>query len=214
MGRSTVGTVVVVRALPDPGITNSLQRCLDGPGTRLFLHGDGVALAEPGRLPVLAGSPGLEVCATSWRRRYADAPDSRFRSAGLASMYSALDAAQRYRVWGHGGASEWRQESGVPPGWLLELASFPRDARDRTETLEFVLGAAALDLDARVLFRGPGYNYLLTDAARGWAQLSDFNLLELICEAPEAVQLRVAARRVDSEQVESLRDAGLRRLVL
>lgn len=206
--------MVVVRARPDSELVDSLRSCLSVPRARLFLHGDGVALAEPGRLPALAGSPDLEVCATSWRRRYADAPDSRFRCAGLASMYPALDATGSYLVRGCGGTSQWHRDTGLPPSWLLEVASSPGDERDRTETLEFVLGAAALGLDARVLFRGPGYNHLLTDAGRGWAQLSDFDLLELICEAPEAVELRAAARRVDAHEVESLLGAGLRRLVL
>jgi hypothetical protein len=129
-------------------------------------------------------------------------------------MYPALDEARSYLVWGCGGTRQWHGEASVRPAWLLELASSPRDERDRIETLEFVLGAAALGLDARVLFRGPGYNHLLTDAARGWAQLSDFDLLELICEAPEAVELRAAARRVDAYEVESLLGAGLRRVVL
>jgi len=207
-------SMLVIRHWPKRGRMGELRAGLGVSGSRLFLHGDGVVLAEPGRLPDLVGAPQLEVCAASWRRRYAGPSDPRFCSSSLTLMYQALDRADDYRIWGCGGASSWHRGDGPAPGWLLEVVTCPVDARDRTETLEFVLGAAAFGLDARVLIRGPGYNHLLTDAARGWAQLSDFDLLELICQAPDDVALKVPARRIDTAGLGILDRASVRRLVL
>ncbi len=207
------GSVLVIRQWSEEDEPGLLHAELAA-GATLFLHGDGVVLAEPGRLPELPGASRLEVCAASWRRRYTHAPDPRFRSSSLILMYQALDRAERYRVLGRGGISTWCSATGPAPGWLLEITSPPADARDRAETLEFVLGAAAFGLDARVLIRRPGYNHLLTDTARGWAQLSDFDLLELICELPAERVLEVPVRRVDADAVAALDAVALRRLVL
>lgn len=205
---------MVIRCWPAGESLDLLGHSLIQSGAHLFLHGNAVALAEPGRMPTVNTGAALEVCATSWRRRYAGVPDPRFSLGSLASMYHVLASADAYRVWGEGGLSGWRRTAGRAADWLFEIVHAPCNERDRVETLEFVLAAAALDLEARVLFRDSGYNHLLTDAARGWAQLSDFDLMELIAEVPEGAIVGVPVSCIDATGLDAARGPDARRIVL
>ncbi|MGB0513920.1 MAG: hypothetical protein ACPGJE_03665 [Wenzhouxiangellaceae bacterium] len=76
------------------------------------------------------------------------------------------------------------------------------------------LAVAALGLDGRVLFSGPGYNHLLTEDARAWAQLTDFELLELVWTAPPTLEAGVPVRWIDANRAADLRARAGRHVLL
>lgn len=180
----------------------------------VFLHGDGVEV--PGG--TVSGwpetIPGVDwcVCRTSVERRRASIPmPSSFRIATLVTFFQAVACAGRVDSLGLGGSLYRRPEPGDRTGdgsrrLLLEVGFSPADQRQRRETLEMALGAAALELDASVLFHGDGLAHLTGEAARGWAQISDFGLLEMVAEAGSCP----AGAKIDVRTVEPAWAADLR----
>ena len=131
------------------------------------------------------------------------------RVATLAGLLDALEQAPRLFCLGRGGESSGPPTPRPAEPLLIEIGFEAADARERREALEVALAVAALGLDGRVLFSGPGYNHLLTEDARTWAQLIDFELLELVWTAPASLQARVPVGRIDAERAARLRaDAG------
>jgi len=172
--------VILCRRAPGPDLERSLDA--DTAPTLLFLHADAVARA---RAPLAARHVTALACATSWDRRGGGELAPGFRAGTLGGLFEALDEARELLVFGRHGAVRQSLPKG-PRRWLIEIVDAPGGARERREVLEVALAAAAMELDARVLFRGFGYNHLLTDAARGWKQLTDFKLLDLFAEVPDA----------------------------
>jgi len=173
---------VLTAALPDPGARQT-------PAT-IFFHGDGCEMAHGlvggARQPFDLDRFDLRVCATSWARRYGPTPPPLpLRAASLVFFFQRLAGAQWVESFSPGGWFFCRAP-GAPaadrarPGLLLEVASAPVDARQQRETLEVALGAAALELDASVLFDGSGVEHLAGEAGRGWRQITDFGLLEML----------------------------------
>ncbi|MDT8449796.1 MAG: hypothetical protein RQ847_06440 [Wenzhouxiangellaceae bacterium] len=184
----------------------------------LFAHGDGVELAVA---DAFDGRDGVEavVCSTSWRRRHAADPPPPWRRASLVALFERLDRSGRVDCFGRGpwlcagpAVGAGPERAGVPApgrGLLIEIAFAPDGPDDRTEALEFVLAAAALELDARVLFSGSGRVHLAGADARGWRQLVDFDLLELAAECPRESGLAIPVRQLDGAAARQWRgDAG------
>ncbi|MDT8408656.1 MAG: hypothetical protein RQ741_03555 [Wenzhouxiangellaceae bacterium] len=165
------------------------------------------------------GDSQLLVCNTSWRRRHEVAPLAPFVPTSLVALFSALDrpvCAQGFGLGAapsgsiHGSALERR----VPErqrGLLIEVGFAPTGRHDRIETLELALGAAALELDARVLFHGPGRSHLEGSQASAWRQLTDFGFIDLLADG-SAVETDSGARVqcLEASEVEHLRtQAGI-----
>ncbi len=89
---------------------------------------------------------------------------------------------------------------------LFEIAHEPAGDRDRLESLEPVLAAAALEFDVDVLFEGAGSGHLTGPNCERWNQLVDFGLGRLWLH-PDDVEpgARVKAERIDGEKVGQLR---------
>jgi len=167
----------------------------DDDGPRLFLHGDGVEFAANGwgaKIADLAGPRAvLDVCRTSWRRRHAESPPPPFRQATLAGLCRAIRERADIGCIGLL-ACEQSAEPRAPSiradarrrpcELLIEIGFAPRGRFQAVEALEFALAAAALELDARVRFFGPGLAHLAGANGRGWRQLTDFELLDLFAD--------------------------------
>lgn len=178
----------------------------------VFLHGDGVgdayrALSRPGRY----GADWV-VCQTSWARRQAsEMPRPPFRTATLVALFDGLDGARRVDSFGLGGWFCCRPDAvpanhRVPRKLLLEIGFAPADERRRRETLEMALGAAALELEAAVLFQGEGLRHLEGEAAGGWKQITDFGLMEMFVETGAGRSVpEIAVQAVDSPRAAQLR---------
>jgi len=212
--------VVLVRQPPggpsDRTLGAVLQRASGQAGeTLLFLHGDAVDRAT-GREPVrISESVSVAVCQSSWARRYARRPvPAPARTATLAGLLEALEQAPHLICLGIGGESSGPPTPRPAEPLLIEIGFEPRDARGRREALDIALAVAALGLDGRVLFSGPGYNHVLTEDARAWAQLTDFELLELVWTAPPSLEARVPVQRIDADRAARLRAKAGRHLLL
>ncbi|MGK7295320.1 MAG: hypothetical protein ACNS61_05720 [Candidatus Wenzhouxiangella sp. M2_3B_020] len=176
------------------------------PGCLVFLHGDGVGVHDD-----VAGSAArVHVCRTSWRRRFGErAPDGRCVESSLAILFSALRGASRLDSFGLGGSACSRagpDRDGANTGLLIELGFAPQSDRAGIEALELVLAAAALGVPARVLFTGAGERHLTGPDARGWRQLTDFDLLPLYVSEPVLARDHAApAKPLDTAGVLRLR---------
>lgn len=172
----------------------------------VFLHGDGVELTGAGAFD---GRDRVDavVCSTSWQRRHAGTPPPPWRCASLVSLFDRLERARRVDCFGRGpwlctgpkigtGADRAGAQAS-DPYLLIEIAFAPEGGNDPVEALEFALAAAALELDARVLFSGPGRAHLTGAGARGWRQLVDFGLLELAAEGPGGQEPEIPVQRLD-----------------
>ncbi|MDT8438799.1 MAG: hypothetical protein RQ729_07330 [Wenzhouxiangellaceae bacterium] len=201
----TASTLVLLRTPPPPAgpAWPTLARA-----RRVFAHADAVdwAVADV-RL-----AAELEVCSSSWQRRHGDSrPPPPARLASLAQLTEAVLAGTSIRSLGFGG--DGGRSGGVPGRLLLEVGFTPVDDRQRRETLEIALAAAAFELDGDVVFTGPGVAHLAGDGARGWGQLVDFGLLGLWADSalPDAV---VAASPLPDDRLAALRSAAATRLLL
>jgi len=97
----------------------------------------------------------------------------------------------------------------------MEVGFAPLDERQQRETLEMALGAAALELDACVLFSGDGLAHLDAEGARGWRQLTDFGLLEIYVEDPLGrFGSEIVTRALDSGRAAQLRAGAATILIL
>ena len=185
--------IALVRSNPCSKHNRALTAALADAGTRhapatVFFHGDGCemahALVGAARQPAELRRFDLRVCTTSWTRRYALAPPPPLHAASLVFFFQRLAGAQWVESFSPGGWFCCRAP-GAPaadrqtPRLLLEVASAPADSRQQRETLEVVLGAAALELEAGVLFQGSGLAHLAGDVGRGWRQITDFGLMEM-----------------------------------
>ena len=187
----------MVRSNPCVQSDRALLAALANAGIRhasstVFFHGDGCRMAhrlaggalEPGD----ADRMGLRVCATSWARRYGStAPPPPLQAASLALFFQRMALAQRVDSFSPGGwfcgcASNAVAAQRSSSRLLLVVATPPDDDRQQRETLEVALGAAALVLDGGVLFQGPGSRHLAGEGGRGWRQISDFGLLEMLAQ--------------------------------
>ncbi|MBS3744595.1 MAG: hypothetical protein KGY48_09620 [Wenzhouxiangellaceae bacterium] len=208
--------IALIRSKPCSTSNRALLAALAGIGTRdapatLFFQGDGCemahALAGGGLGPIDGDRFETCVCATSWARRYgAASPPAPLRAESLVFFFQRLALARRVDAFGLGGwccclapdASAANRSTRL----LLEVASAPADERQRRETLEVALGAAALELEAGVLFRGAGLDHLADAGARGWRQITDFGLLDILAQdgggriAPDFGVVAVDACRV------------------
>lgn len=185
-------------------------------GARVFFHGDGTGLAraclaEADRRGLAAGAE-WSVCRTSWSRRFAGGPpDAPLGASGLVALFDGLSGATRVDSFGVGGSLCSRRPAGNPGAdaafaVLLEIGFAPTTGLQRTEALEMALAAAALEIDALVLFCAGGLEHLAGDAARGWRQITDFDLLELVAESDRRDRpFAVPARRVESAEAARLR---------
>jgi len=186
----------------------------------VFIHGDAVA-----SIPAFANAapdPGADwvVCRTSLARRTAtDMLPQPFRIATLTAFYESVLSANRIDSLGLGGqlcfkpgSAAKRSESGP---LLLEIGFAPLARHQHRETLEMALGAAALELDATVLFTGEGLAHLEGVAARGWSQITDFDLLDLHCETPaRRFAPEIAVPTLDPVDVARLRARAATILIL
>lgn len=187
--------IALIRCNPSPDdaipLSAALDAALQAHGSSLvFFHSDAA-----GTLPgAIATTPrrgtDWRVCRTSWVRRWgAVEPESPVAVATLATLFQHMAGARRVDSFGLGGwfcarpgPRSGRRGAGASPRLLLEIGCAPADDRQRRETLEVALGAAALELDACVLFHGEGLGHLRGGAARGWNQLTDFGLLGVFAE--------------------------------
>lgn len=187
----------------------------------VFLHGD--AVDSIAGIAAAAPDPGADwlVCRTSLARRSAtETLPPPFRLATLAGFYESVLSAGRIDSLGLGGRSCFRpsppagrSESG--PLLLLEIGFAPLARHQRRETLEMALGAAALELDATVLFTGEGLAHLEGVAARGWSQITDFDLLKIHFEIPVSpFAPEIAVQGLDSVGVARLRARAATILIL
>jgi len=223
--------IALVRQPPESIPSGSLIARLEPPVGRataslVFAHGDGVAHFARARdewAGLAAHGAELVACATSWRRRRDRPPPGQFESGSLMRLFTALDDAPGVECFGLGGCSICPAGRcpgrGSAPPLLIEIAFAPVSARARTEALEIALGAAALELDARVLFSGPGLFHLRggddPGAARGWRQISDHRLLELVAESACAdTGLAVPVSTIDSDKAAQIRDRAATMLLL
>lgn len=93
---------------------------------------------------------------------------------------------------------------------LIEIGYAPRDARERIETLEVILGAASLELDIAVCLLGSGSNHLRGDFERRWLQLTDFGLARiLVFDAHRDSDSSVPFERISRAEVEQVRRKAL-----
>lgn len=211
--------IALIRRKPSPraavGFTQDLRAALQAhESPMVFFHGDGVEAPYDVAFSWPEANPGVDwcVCRTSVERRSGPDPmPSAFRIATLTTFYQAVLSARRVDSLGLGGRLCSRPESGDRTGedsnrLLLEVGFAPAGQRQRRETLEMALGAAALELDASVLFHGDGLAHLEGDAARAWAQMTDFGLLGMYAEAcvhPSATE--IAVQNVDAARAAELR---------
>lgn len=220
--------IVLIRRKPSPGASDALLCDLrQASQVRLrplvFFHGDGVDAVADSSSGRAQRDPGVDwcVCRTSLERR---APSSElspsFSVATLVTFYQAVVSARRVDSLGLGGSLCWRREPGerdeqAPDRLLLEVGFAPGGPRQRRETLEMALGAAALELDASVLFHGDGLAHLAGEAARGWAQITDFDLLGVHAEAPgHSFAPDIPVQRVDTMRAAELRARAATILIL
>ena len=188
--------IALVRSNPCVQSDRALLAALASAGNRhasstVFFHGDGCRMAH--RLAGGALEPGdadrldLRVCATSWARRYGPTPPPPLQAASLALFFQRMAPAQRVDSFSPGGwfccvapnaGAAQRSSSRL----LLLVATPPDDERQQRETLEVAIGAAALELEGGVLFQGSGSRHLAGEAGRGWRQISDFGLLEMLAQ--------------------------------
>lgn len=211
--------IALIRRMPSPGneagFSGDLRDALRTYKNPLvFFHGDGVdalsGLAPGGQ--DADSSVDYCVCRTSLDRRSNSAPSvSPARVATLVTFYQAVVSARRVDSLGLGGWSccrpqpEGQVEEGSVP-LLLEIGFAAADLRQRREALEMALGAAALELEASVLFHGKGLAHLAGDAARGWAQIADFGLLGMYAQAPQRFsRSEIAVQTVNTSRAADLR---------
>ena len=189
----------------------------------VFFHGDGVDVPFESGQGWPESNPEVDwwVCRTSLERRMPpDALPTAFAVATLVTFYQAASSARRVDSLGLGGRLRCRPASCRSPGdnpnrLLLEVGFAPVDERQRREALEMALGAAALELDASVLFHGDGLTHLAGDAARGWAQITDFGLLDMYAGAPgRRVDAKIPVQAADAAQVADLRARAATILIL
>ena len=127
------------------------------------------------------------------------------------TFYQAFSSARRVDSLGLGGSCCCVTGWGEAPGegsidLLLDVGYAPTDLRQRRETLEMALGAAALELDASVLFHGDGLAHLAGGPARGWAQITDFGLLGMYAETfDESFGSEIAVQTVSPVGAANLR---------
>jgi len=204
--------VALVRCAPGDG-PGAAMICDNGASTLLFLHGDAAAYAaQPGALAG-TGAVALHVCATSWRRRFEGAPPRPFEGSTLAVVLDRV-AAESVRIdsYGVGGACCSAAADGVA---LVEIAFAPVSPRQATETLEWLLAAAALEFDVRVLFSGAGVAHLVGERGRGWRQFTDFGLAELHVDGDAGtVPASVGARPLSAAGAVRLRGEAARVILL
>ena len=191
--------------------------------TMVFFQGDGVEVPFRSGKGWPESNPGVDwcVCRTSLERRMPpDALPTAFTVATLATFYQAVCGAGRVDSMGLGGRSCCRLQpsrggNGSSNPLLLEVGFAPADPRQRHEALEMALGAAALALEASVLFYGDGLVHLAGDAARGWSQITDFGLLDLYAEASGRCSgVKIPVHAVDAAKVADLRDRATTILIL
>lgn len=132
----------------------------------------GEGSASSGPIEALRDAVDWWVCIGSWRRRSpsgrSDDLPAPFRPASLTQWIDRVsppaspgpDGAPRYEI-------------------LFVIDRQPDGPWDRSETLEPVLAAAALERDVAVLLRGPGQRHLVGPGAEAWDQLKDFDLATL-----------------------------------
>lgn len=187
----------------------------------VFLHGEGVEhMAAAAQDPEISRVDWC-VCRTSLARRSATgALPPPFRMATLVTFFQAALSAGRVDSLGLGGR-RWGKpvsvatQSEASPRLLLEIGFAPIDQRQHRETLEMALGAAALELDAAILFKGKGLAHLVGDAARGWSQITDFDLLGMHVEDPAGhFRPDVPVQRVDADGAARLRAGAATTLIL
>jgi len=220
--------IVLIRRKPSPGASDALLRELRQvsqarPRPLVFFHGDGVDAVGDSSSGWAQPDPGIDwcVCRTSLERRDPSAELSpSFSVATLVTFYQAVVSARRIDSLGLGGSVCWRRapnhrdEQGSDR-LLLEVGFAPAGPRQRRETLEMALGAAALEFDASVLFHGDGLAHLAGDAARGWAQITDFDLLGTHAEASgHYFAPDIPVQRVDTMRAAELRDRAATILIL
>ena len=212
--------IALIRSKPSSREITALRAAvMSSDSAMLFLHGEGVAA-----IPLVAWAPQAgaksHVCQTSWNRRRPDeSPRLPVRTDTLATFYQAVQHDRRVDSIGLGGSFHGAPEAGVMQGFttsrlLLDIAFAPADAMQHRETLEMALGAAALEINASVLFRGQGVAHLAGDAGRGWRQITDPGLLQVYAddaERPKSADRAetFGAARLKAAQVTDLRaDAG------
>jgi predicted peroxiredoxin len=218
--------IVLIRRRPSPeavfGFMQDLRETLQTCNSPLvFFHGDGVEAASDPGIGWPESNPRVDwcVCRTSLERRSSsDGLPPLFRVATLVTFYQAVLSARRVESLGLGGRICCRPEQNggkCSNQLLLEIGFAPSDQRQRREALEMALGAAALELDASVLFHGNGLEHLAGNAARAWAQITDFGLLEMYAEAPERLSgPEIAVQTVDAARVADLRARAATILIL
>jgi len=187
----------------------------------VFFHGDGVEATSAIAAGWAAANPAVDwcMCRTSLERRSAvDALPASFTVASLVTFYQAVLSASRVDSLGLGGTFA----SGSDPSeeqsstrLLLDVGYAPSGQRQRRETLEMALGAAALELDASVLFHGDGLAHLAGDAARAWAQVTDFGLLGMYGETPgRPFGSEIVVQNVNAAQAARMRARAVTILIL
>jgi len=197
------------RSVSQTGLRDALAQAPTGQGAAtLFFQGDGCetahALVAGASALARSGRFDLCVCSTSWKRRYGQVPPpSPLRAESLVFFYQRLARARRVDSFGLGGCCccpvPVVGRDAVP--LLIEIAAAPADERQHRETLEVALGAAALELVGGVLLHGRGREHLAGERARGWRQITDFELLEVASldaggrPAPDAGAVAVDAGR-------------------
>lgn len=215
--------IVLIRRKPSPGVAagllHDLHEAVEAHETAMvFFHGDGVDASRDAGPGWPEEIPGIDwcVCRTSLERRTASTVlASPFRAASLVTFYHALASAPRVDSVGLGGHCCCRPKPEASSRLLLEVGYAPADPRQRRETLEMALGAAALELDASVLFHGDGLAHLAGEGARAWGQVTDFGLLGMYAEAarrPPGTELDVQA--VEAPQASDLRTGAATILIL
>lgn len=220
-----VDYIALIRCKPSPGSLPGLEHELrdaiqEHESSLVFLHGDGVEM-----VPELASAPDARVdwcvCKTSLERRSAiNTLPPPFRLATLTVFYESVLLARHIDSRGVGGTRRGKQasvsrESEAPHRLLLEVGFAPLDQRRHRETLEMALGAAALELDASVLFYGDGLAHLAGGLARGWSQVTDFGLLDIYVEGPvDRFKPEMAVQRLDAAGAALLRAGAVTILTL
>lgn len=224
---STPDYIALIRRKPSPDIFPGLEHELRDAiqkhdSSAVFLQGDGVEMLSA--IASVASSDARVdwyVCKTSLERRSAaDTFRSPFRLATLTAFYASVLSARHVDSWGAGGKSFDTRAlaSGASEAshrLLLEVGFAPHDQRQHRETLEMALGAAALELDASVLFCGDGRAHLAGGLAHGWSQVTDFGLLDIYVEGPiDRFQPEVAVQRLDTAGAALLRAGAVTILTL
>jgi hypothetical protein len=214
--RADLGRIVLVRRHPDvDGCLPDRSEAVVGPSDLVFLHAGAVAMAgRPGAF-FPAGRGSFRVCRTSWHRRFPGRlPDPPFELSTLTRLIAHIAAgAPRVDSDGLGGACCSREAG--DGGYLLEVAFAPGSPRRAGETVEWLLAAASLELDVRVLFSAEGLGHLRGDFARAWRQFVDFGLAELYAQTgPAADALDADARCIAAAEAVRLRGEARQVIVL